>query len=384
MMDTKHFDVLVVYSSNIAASAALYSQNRNTPFTPDSSYNQAYQYLLESCKKKGLTAAFSTTADITGAGQCDSYWVVENKTWKKVNNSCLSLNIFDKFSDKGSALQAAQSLCFSSDEIKPFNSKFLKKIFTDKLKTYNLLAEFCIPTVALKTKNQATITQSLTHLMQLVASHPQSADFSSTIIMKDRKGAEGNLIFKIEKPTAAKVSHIITQNPGIQFILQPFVHFDKGFAYKNLETATDIRLMFQKGKIIQTYIRTAKKGDFRCNQHQGGTVIYTDVSEIPQKVLDHAQKVSAALGKRKGLYAIDFIVSNSGAVYMLEGNCNPGIVWDLNFKQDELMAKELIRGIVDEFVLRSADKIATPALPSPLHQYTAPVYTALPAPVLLQ
>lgn len=384
MIDTKQFDVLVVYSSNIATSAGQLTNLQCAPFTPDSSYNQAYKYFLESCKKKGLSAAFSTTDDIVGAGKCANYWVIEDNAWKRVQHTVHSLNIFDKFSNKGSALENAQALCFSADEIKPFNSKFLKKIFTDKLKTYKLLAEFSIPTVAVKAKSPATITQSLTDLKQLISQHPSKQDFSSTIIMKDRKGAEGNFIFKIEKPTAAKVSHILTQNPDIEFVLQPFVHFDKGFSYKGQQTATDIRLIFQKGKIVQTYIRTAKKGDFRCNQHQGGTVVYTDVSEIPQPVLTHAQKVSEALGKRKGLYAIDFIVSNSGTVYMLEGNCNPGIVWDLNFKQDELMAKALIRGIVDEFVLRSAEKITTPVLPSSLHQYIRPAYADLPAPVLLQ
>lgn len=352
MKKTKVFDVLVIYSGNTAASASKESKSTTQPFSAAlglDSYNTAYEHFIETCEKHGLTAALSTTADIIGPGKCKSYWEYENKSWHKINNPCYSSHIFDKFSPKSKVLRAAYTLCFSTKEIQPFNSDYLVRLFSDKLKTYQELQDFTIPTVALTAHDSEDISATLSELKELIATHPNRQDFSRTIIMKDRYGSEGTAIYKVTSKYVPTIQKILKENPTFTFILQPFVNFDKGFSYKNIASATDIRLIYQNGKVIQTYIRMAKKNDFRCNQHQGGTLIYTTLSDIPKKVRIASQKIVTLLNQNNTLFALDYIVSNAGQVYFLEGNCGPGIIWDPGYKKDEQMAKQLIQGIVTEF-----------------------------------
>ncbi len=113
-----------------------------------------------------------------------------------------------------------------------------------------------------------------------------------------------------------------------------------------------MRIIYLGGKVVQTYIRQAKKDDFRCNEHQGGTLIYTKFSEIPLSVRKFSEKVAKLLGNQQGLFALDFIISNTNTIYFVEGNSGPGIDWNLSLAENEKKAKILIRGIVRELAKR--------------------------------
>jgi glutathione synthase/RimK-type ligase-like ATP-grasp enzyme len=130
--------------------------------------------------------------------------------------------------------------------------------------------------------------------------------------------------------------------------MQPFVKFDQGYRYQKTSVSTDIRLIYLGGKTVQTYIRMAKPGDYRCNEHQGGRLKYLALSSIPAAVLKMSEKVAQALGHPESLYALDFIISNNGNVYLLEGNTGPGLDWNLKLKENEREAKKLIRLVVDQ------------------------------------
>src|SRR5688572_33456616 len=94
------FDILVVYSAKLAISAGTPRNEVNAPFAMGSrneSYNIVYSYFLEICNRKGLKAAFTTSADIIGPGKCQDYWIFKNRNWKRINKSCYSKVIFDKF-----------------------------------------------------------------------------------------------------------------------------------------------------------------------------------------------------------------------------------------------------------------------------------------------
>lgn len=358
MKDTVQLDVLVVYTGDIAASAGQAPLTTTKPFADsDDDYNRAYSYFLERCHQQGLTAALSTTNDVVGQGTCNSYWVYQNKNWEKVRKLCFAPLIFDKFTIKNKALKILHSLLFSSGVSQPFNNPYLKNIFDDKLATYQKLQAVAIPTVAITTDNATHIQLALKELTSLVAHHPHHADFSSSLILKDRSGSGGELIFKIDHSTVSSIQTIVSQYPSIAFIAQPFVHFDKGFTFNNHTVATDIRLIYFNGEIVQTYMRMAKPNDFRCNQHQGGTLIYGEVKDIPNAIQACSDRITTLLGDNSPLYSLDFIISNSGTTYLLEGNCNPGITWQPGFKKDEEMAKQLINSIVNEIAKRVEDKV---------------------------
>ena len=355
-MNSKKIDVLIIYTNFDAKSAADTSYQGTCPFPVDSSktsYNIAYSCFLQTCQEFGLTAAFSTPEDIIGAGKCSSYWIYKNNSWQKVLRPVYAPQIFMKFSSTDKFGKEQKQLLFSSPEVRPFSGAAVRELFSDKQKTYDQLKEFAIPTETVTNLTDSSIDQHINNLSILISQHPHKKDFSSSLILKDRFGAGGNDVYKIKENFDQEISDLLLSNKETSFILQPMVNFKNGYTYNGTAAATDIRLIFHKEKIIQTYIRRAKADDFRCNENQGGTSSYITVDEIPTKVLSAAKKIVTSLKDKKSLYALDFIISDHGNVYFLEGNIGPGLCWNPAHKKDERMSKELITHIVEELALRA-------------------------------
>jgi len=360
MTKIKHFDVMIVYSERLASSANSLSDEVLAPFPKggnNETYNVVYGYFLTLCKNNNLKAAFTTSADITGAGRCKSYWLFENNSWIKVREPGYSKLIFDKFSPTNKKRKTSRKLLFSSKKVKPFNHPSLFKLFFDKQQTYKKLHKYAIPTVTIKDSSEESIYRALKTLNEIMSIHPHKYDFSDEIIMKNRFGAGGRRVYKFKVNKTKKMMTSMMRNEKISYIIQPFVKFDKGFSYKNSQVATDIRLIYLGGKIIQTYLRVAKPGDFRCNEHQGGLLKYISENEVPQEVETTSNKISNILNKKCSLYTLDFIISNSGNIYLLEGNTGPGLDWNLLIRENEIEAQKLIRIIVKELVMRVGQPI---------------------------
>ncbi|HBL52103.1 MAG TPA: hypothetical protein DDZ05_02700 [Candidatus Blackburnbacteria bacterium] len=363
MQNMDQFDVLVVYSEAIAQSASQkYAVFPFDPYSRRANYNDAYAYFLKYCARKSLKAAFATSADIVGAGKCSSYWTYKNNFWVKTDRLCSSKQIFDKFSPVNKDQTIKRKLFFSSSEVKPFNDKDLFQVFFDKYKTYLQLKTFSIPTVVVKNANVETIDKALKKLEELIKKIDKE-DFTEDIVIKDRFGAGGNNIYKIKADYAKEIQKIVKKKKKVSFVAQPFLKFDKGLAPKKFSGFIDIRLIYHNGNIVQTYIRAAKENDFRCNEHQGGTLTYVSKRRIPQRVLKLSLKVAKKLNKKHALFALDFIVTNNNKVYLLEGNTGPGIDWNLLKKVNEKRAKLFIRAIVKDLaqtIHKSKAKIVKP------------------------
>jgi len=350
------FDVLIVYTEKMAASASDNSVANATPFPRHSrneSYNTVYAYFLEICQNFNLTAAFTTSADIIGPGFCRSFWKYADGHWSKVNSPCFSPLIFDKFSPIRRGIKSRRQLLFSGSNIKPFNDPDLFNIFFDKQLTYQKLASYSIPTVAVNDQTLKSIDTACAALTALLATHPGSADFSPDIIMKDRFGAGGRHVYKFKTDQSPNMLAVIKKNRRISYIIQPFAKFDHGFSYHHHPASTDIRLIYLNGNIVQSYIRVAKPGDFRCNEHQGGQLTYLSLSEIPPALIARSNLIAGLLDNKCSLFSLDFIISNSGRAYLLEGNTGPGLDWNLSLIQNEIEAKKLIRLIVGEIAIRT-------------------------------
>jgi glutathione synthase/RimK-type ligase-like ATP-grasp enzyme len=361
MSKTKVFDVLIVYTESLAVSASNTSSDNNTPFKLGSnseSYNTVYGYFLEVCRRNGISVGFTTSKDIVGPGTCRSFWSYKNHIWLKNNNECYSNLIFDKFSPTNKRIRNSRKLLFSSQQIKAFNDPKLFKLFFDKQMTYDLLFKYSIPTVSIVGKNIHSINTACKKLRDLMKLYPGLKDFSRDVIMKDRFGAGGNRIYKFELGKGKNMLAIVNKYPRVSFILQPFAIFDKGFTYKDIPASTDIRLIYLDGKIVQSYIRSAKQGDFRCNEHQGGTLTYTLLKDIPKMLISKSNIISKLLKSKKSLFALDYIISNNGNAYLLEGNTGPGLDWNLSLKRNEHEAKKLIRMVVKALFVRIQNKIA--------------------------
>lgn len=355
MIKTNTFDVLVVYTESVAASASSNSNASKTPFSlaiGREHYSIAYAYFLNKCAELNMKAAFTTSADIIGPGTCKNYWEYKNSKWKKVSEIGFAPIIFDKVSPLRIKLKTKRSLLFSKGISLPFNDPYLLTLFNDKFKTFKKLQALTIPTVSI---TQETVGRALLKLEKIILNHKNQEDFTDSFILKDRFGAGGTDIYKIGKNPVDLITKILKDTPKISFILQPFAKFDNGYIYKNLNGYVDIRIIYSRGEIIQRYIRTAKEQDFRCNEHQGGKVIYINAIDIPKNVTNASNEIIKTLNRKNALFALDFIVSNNGNAYFLEGNINPGIYWGLNSIEDRVNTKKLINVIVSELKRRTAN-----------------------------
>lgn len=343
-----------MYAEGLACSSYDKTNKSQTPFIgKNETYNQVYGYFLETCQRYGLKAGFSTSADIIGPGFCRSYWVCKSGKWIKVISPCFSKLIFDRFSPKKIGTKIRRELLFSDKDIKTFNDSNLYNLFFDKQKTFDYLNKFAIPTVSVGESILNNIDIACQKLVDLMRVHCGIDDFSSDVIMKDRFGSGGNGVYKFKINDREKMTKIAQKHQNISYIIQPFAKFDTGFLFKdNLESA-DIRLIFLGGKLVQSYIRMAKVGDFRCNERQGGVSTYIEISEIPINVVNKATEVAKILNNKSSLFTLDFIVSNSGNAYLLEGNTSPGLGWNVNLPQEEFEAKRLIDLIVGELKIRA-------------------------------
>ena len=352
-------DVLIVYNGKLAVSASDRSVNANAPFSTDSpneEYNTVYGYFLKKCYQSGLSAGFATSIDIIGPGFCHSFWQLKDTSWVKVNSPCYSTLIFDKFSPTKSKGKLLRQLLFSSAKIKPFNDPGLFDLFFDKQKTYEKLPRHSIPTVPLKNNTPNGLKKSCQTLAKLTHAHPFSADFGPDIIMKDRFGAGGRRVYKFKFDKPQHMLDLLSHKNHVSYILQPFTNFDQGFTYNNRSTSTDIRLVYLGGKIVQSYIRTAKSGEFRCNEHQGGLLTYLPLHKLPPTLIIKSNQIAKILNKKLSLFTLDFLISNTGHAYLLEGNTGPGLDWNTSLKKNEIEAKKLIKLIVNELVVRTQNQ----------------------------
>ena len=356
MKQVANLDILIVYNSTLALSAAVPDSVSLLPFrqdSPQANYNLSYSYFLEACAKRGLTAGFAASNDVSGPGQCTQYWTFRNNAWQKNHAPAFSTQIFDKLSPSTAASRAERDLLLSELRIQPFNDRSLFMMFYDKTLTYEKLAPYTIPTTSVLSSHPDDVNAALERLKVMINEHAHSEDFSPSLILKDRFGAGGNFVFKVTKDYLHSIQILMDNHPTIQFIVQPFLLFDHGFLYKNQRTSTDLRLIFLQDRLLQAYVRLAKGDDFRCNAHQGATLEYVTSNVIPVSVKQMAQEIVSVIAKPLNLFALDFVVSNTGNTYMLEGNCGPGVNWDTGNTADEKMSKQLMDSIITVMALKA-------------------------------
>jgi len=78
---------------------------------------------------------------------------------------------------------------------------------------------------------------------------------------------------------------------------------------------------------------------------------------MPLDVVSVSNKIAKILDKKCSLYALDFIISNNGNIYLLEGNTGPGLDWNLSMKENEIEAQKLI-----EIIVKQLTKLAKPTV----------------------
>lgn len=336
------FDVIILYSGQTVMSAGDKNYKGRAPFTAKGGYaslNKSYMYFLQYCKQQGLRAAFATTKDIVGPGLLKSVWIYE-KNWKRLKTLSYSSLIFDKFPTIVN-YKRNKLLMGTAGKIRLFHNPDIRRVFDNKLKTFNAFSEYTLPTVSIDLFSKKEITLAKKKLHGQMKRHKYAKDFTAAFVVKDQCGSGGNDVFKRSEKTLAASS--ITQDIEKEFILQPFINAS-GFHFGKQNGITDLRVIVSNGDIIQSYLRTAKKGEFRANAQQGGTVKYLTKSMLPPEVITMSAAINKKLPTQDTVYALDFIKSSSGHLYFIEGNSTPGLGWF--DAEDEKKSKQLIRVMV--------------------------------------
>lgn len=365
--NSSKFDVLIIYSGAIAHSAASRRYHQNTPFSlrgRHKNYNDSYRYFLQSCRKIGLNAAFSTSKDISGPGRCQSYWTY-NQKWIRHQNIGTSKLIYDKFTPKTTADNKQYKLLTSNSSIHTFNNRKLTQIFQNKLRTYQQFKEFTVPTVAFNEPSRKILLQAKSKLDKLILKSNIKLNSEKDYLVKDKRGAGGFKIYKLNfnKPG---ISSVVKQfkidrqhQKSLSYVLQPFIDCRNSYVIHKHTGLIDLRVILMDNKIIQTYIRVALPGNYKCNEHQGGNLIYLPLKTIPKDVRQMTKKIitslSTKINAQQSLYALDFIRNKEhGRLYFIEGNSNPGLDWDHTKKNNALKSKDLINLITKK--LKSIQK----------------------------
>ncbi|HLD22079.1 MAG TPA: hypothetical protein VJB65_04215 [Patescibacteria group bacterium] len=345
------FDFIVVYSNTNTYSATNKKYTGTSPFSKKGNYascNSAYEYLLQYSRRVGLHAAFSTVDDISGTGEFSSYWIF-NKVWKRVQHTAQTFVIFDKFSNLTNVNASAYKMLIGThNRIVLYHNHKVRTLFDNKLTTHSKLNQYMLPTVSIKLDSKKTISKAKKALKIQINNHLHTNDFTHELILKDIFGGGGDHIYKIQ--TDARFKKIAADTADVQFLLQPFIH-TSNFNTGKMNGLTDLRVIIGNNTMLQSYIRTAKKGDFRANIKQGGSIDYVPIHKIPQQVIDMIAQIQKSTDLKDALYTLDFICSQNGNLYLIEGNASPGLTWS-NI-EDEKRAKQLMRIIVKQLQMMS-------------------------------
>ncbi len=82
-----------------------------------------------------------------------------------------------------------------------------------------------------------------------------------------------------------------------------------------------------------------------CNVNQGAKIKFPKIKDLPKEMIDIFHKIDKKFSKFvPRLYTMDFIVSLTGKVYLIEINLSPGFFfYQTNSKVREVFFRELIK-----------------------------------------
>jgi glutathione synthase/RimK-type ligase-like ATP-grasp enzyme len=261
--------------------------------------------------------------------------------------------IYFKCNPTNEAHQKGIDLLFADSSIQSFSEQKIAKLFLSKLDTYKKFPDMAIPTVEVGKLTSENLEKGIEDLKKLIRQHPHKDDFASEFILKDNVGSSGISVFKINPNSpfdeiAKKAEEENETGADVWYVLQPLVNCEHGFVIGPYSGMIDLRLWMINNDILNTSIRIAKSGEFRANVHQGGTEIFLEKSQVPQDVFDMAEKIRKRLDIKSSFYALDFIRSNNGNLYFIEGNSSPGIDWTTD-PVHEARQKKTIERLVEIF-----------------------------------
>ena len=334
----KHkFDIAIVSDTSLCQRAKNAPENSKPFYNQFNDLNIQYKFMIEAFTKYGLRATLATIDDVF-ADNIESSWIYENK-WIPIKEQTRSNSILLRYPIKGEDhLKQIKSLQSSYEIVGTLE---LFDTLSDKYKTYELLPEYCIPTVKVSTNP----SENIDCLLQKIKGEK---DFDKNkLVVKSTKSFGGKDVSAISL-NPKELESIVNSNRKTEYIIQAFVKNLKKI--KGADSVPyDLRLVFLNEEIIQSFYRFSKPGEFRCNYHLGGSMKYISNEDIPEVVLEKANEIDS---KFKDCtfrnYSLDFFVGESEKVYLIEANGMSGFVFGNDYytkyshEKIDLLVKKII------------------------------------------
>ncbi|MEP1229347.1 MAG: 30S ribosomal protein S6--L-glutamate ligase [Litorimonas sp.] len=169
----------------------------------------------------------------------------------------------------------------------------------DKLQAHQILSAHGLdmPATAFAKSGQDT-----KELLELVGGAPA--------VVKLLESTQGKGVVLAETRSAASALIDAFRGLNAHFLVQEFIKEANG---------SDVRCFVVQGKVVGAMIRTAQKGEFRSNVHQGGTVKKTRLTKDERRAAIKAAKIM-----QLDVAGVDILRSDAGPK-ILEVNSSPGL-----------------------------------------------------------
>lgn len=288
------------------------SNNLNSPFNRPEN-NESFANLIFEGKNKGLDLFISHYTNYDGISQTTNCWTHDNK-WKKVGN-INSSNIWDR-----AIVEPYLKKHIQGDFV--FNHPELNSLLNDKLKISSFL----------KTLPTTHVNGSIDEIIEIIdklknTNYHEDLD-NNQLIFKPRFGYESQGIYLINSNVNDDEINKLKQIEGKDYIVQPFLETSYGIPNLNINTRHDLRITGFNGKPIMTFVRAAKKNEFRCGVKYGAEIIPYDIdtlNDIQRKIFIDSDNKFNEYSPR--LYSVD-IGKGKSDYWIFEFNSIPSIVWE--------------------------------------------------------
>lgn len=135
---------------------------------------------------------------------------------------------------------------------------------------------------------------------------------SKKVVIKPVTGYGGYGVELIERDNPV-IKENLFNSSNMFYLAQNFIETDTGIK-GIIEGKHDLRLVIVNGKIVKSFLRTPKSGDFRSNWAQGGTFNQVLLEKLPMELLNFTAPLISDIVKKYNnpLFAIDVANTNNG------------------------------------------------------------------------
>lgn len=276
---------------------------KSVPFT-NKDYQYSYEYFYSLCQKNGIQMYRASYQWYDRKNHFFKYaWIYagENGDWKRVKNIKPDL-IYDKTKAR---MEAYYEKSLIAKNYPFINDLRFTQIIDDKFLTSKLFPEWSKESFIVRNNKE----------FQKILKRVKT----SLVVVKPVSESGGKGILILPKSKAKKL--VLNE----EYVVQEFI--DSSGGVPGIKSGThDLRLVFVNKKIVYSYIREPKKGNWLANLAQGGSLKIVPNKIIPSSIfpiVKRAESIFESFSPR--IYTIDIMFDKNKKPWVIELNSMPGL-----------------------------------------------------------